>query len=95
MLDKMLLTKSKKTRVRQLTREAFIAGRREGLTQKEIEARAETAIRAEYGSGILATILIGVMINLAVSLISSWIKKWWNSDNPPETYQNGEPGYPG
>lgn len=81
----ILLRREKKEKIREIARRNFVEYGAEDGGQKAIEA-CKKEIRT---SGIIATILIGLAIRLAIELIIWWIKN--RIKVPPFTYQESEP----
>lgn len=88
----IFLSGSKRVKIRSIARQAFINGRKLGKTKDQIIADATADIKQEYGTGIIAMILLGVAVKLVVDFITKWIQDYFTSD-PPEEYQANEPGF--
>lgn len=81
-----ILGRARRKRVREIARDCFlIAG-----TPTAAKEKAEAKIRKEFDS-IIASILIGLAIRLAIELITYWVKEKFF--RPSAEYTQGEPGY--
>lgn len=81
-----MLGRKRRTRVRELAREAYLASD----TQEQAIELARRKVKKEFKS-IIVEILIGVLIQLAIDLIVKWIMD--NLTEVPTDYQPDEPGY--
>jgi hypothetical protein len=72
----MLIRKKLRVRVREIARENFIW---QGGTKDQIMLRAlhgsEKQIRQEFGSGIITSLLLGLLIKLATKYIEKWVEE--------------------
>lgn len=82
-----LLGSRTRLQVRHIARRAYVAS---GGDERQSKELAEVWLRAAPKS-IIATILIGVAVKLAIELIVYWIKHRF-ADVPSGDFQTGEPG---
>lgn len=81
-----LLGRQRRNRVREIARQCFVTA----ATAEIAKDRAERQIRGEMKS-IIASILIGLAIKLAIELIAYWVRERFF--RPEVEYTQGEPGY--
>lgn len=78
-------------RVREIARQNYVTqkGERELLAFRAISA-SQRQIKQEFGSGIVSSILISLMIKLAVRYIEGWIEDNLFSYHVPQQFEEAK-----
>ncbi len=78
-------------RVREIARQNYVTqkGERELLAFRAISA-SQRQIKQEFGSGIVSSILISLMIKLAVRYIEGWIEDNLFSYHVPQKFEEAK-----
>ncbi len=90
MLGKVLRKKTR-MRIREIARQNYVTqkGDRELLAFRAISA-SQRQIKQEFGTGIISSILISLMIKLAVKYIEGWIEDKLFSYNVPQQFEEAK-----
>jgi len=72
----MLIRKKLRVRVREIARENYVfqRGTKDQILLKSLHG-SEKQIRQEFGSGILTSLLVGLLIKLATRYIEKWVEE--------------------
>jgi Trp operon repressor len=78
-------------RIREIARQNYVTqkGDRELLAFRAISA-SQRQIKQEFGTGIISSILISLMIKLAVKYIEGWIEDKLFSYNVPQQFEEAK-----
>lgn len=85
----MLLKKKLRKRVREIARENYVRQNHSSLDLLKLKATegAKWQLKKEFGSGIVTSLLISLMVKLAVKYIESWITQNLYSYNVPQVFK--------
>ena len=83
-----MLTKKLRRRIREIARKNYVnqSGERRHILLRSL-SDTDREIRKEFGSGIITSLLIGLMIKLATKYIEQWIEEKLFSYHVPEQFE--------
>ncbi len=78
-------------RIREIARQSYVtqAGSRELVVFRAI-ASSQRRIKQEFGSGIVSSILISLMIKLAIRYIEGWVEDNLFSYHVPQKFEEAK-----
>jgi hypothetical protein len=84
----MLLRKKWRKRVREIARQNYVtqAGERDVIAFKAMVG-AQRQIKQEFGSGIITSILLSIMVKLAWKYIEQWVEDKLFAQHVPEQFE--------
>ncbi|MGI9460537.1 MAG: hypothetical protein ACR2NF_11105 [Pirellulales bacterium] len=86
-----LLRKKTRMRIREIARQSYVtqSGSKELVVFRAI-ASSQRQIKQEFGSGIISSILLSLMIKLAIRYIEGWVEDNLFSYHVPQKFEEAK-----